>query len=82
MPRQTLTVEEIIEKKAETEGDFAIAYALLSVSQGLSSIASSLNRLGLGNASTDMGAMELLASEVKRIAESVEMGLQVKVESD
>ena len=60
------------ERAEEGDGAYAIARALLDV-------ATQLKYLGVGNAATQMGAIELLAMEVKegtgRIAEAVVMAL-------
>ena len=48
------------------------AEPLDNIARGLFAISRSLDRLGLNGASTPMGAIELLSSEVKRIADSVE----------
>jgi hypothetical protein len=48
----------------------------VAISESILRLAASLNRLGTGNADTQMGAMELLAKEVKdgteRIADSID----------
>ena len=56
-------------ERAEDDGQYAIARALLD-------LATQLKYLGVGNAATQMGAIELLAMEVKegtgRIAEALD----------
>jgi HAMP domain-containing protein len=50
----------------EENGHHAIADAVRE-------LARAIDRLGTNNASTPMGAIELLASEVKRIADNMEV---------
>ncbi len=45
------------------------------IAAALRSIARALHQLGLGNASTQMGAIEALAKEVKEGSERIESGL-------
>ena len=53
--------------------------ATLTVAQALFQIASALQSLGVGNASTDMGALENLAAEVKTLGETLGVGLDALV---
>lgn len=53
-------LDRIITERAEDNGAYAIAYALLRV-------ADQIRKLGLNDAATSMGAVELLASEVAKI---------------
>jgi hypothetical protein len=50
-------LERLIAEKAEDDGQYAVAYALLSV-------AYQLKCLGTGDAATTMGAIELLGTHV------------------
>jgi len=51
-------IYDIIRDKAEKDGKYAIALALMDV-------AYQLKCLGVGNAATEQGALELLAMEVR-----------------
>ena len=42
---------------------------LFAIARSISKVADSLNKLGLSSASTEMGAIELLSSEIKRIGD-------------
>jgi hypothetical protein len=48
------------------------AEPLENIARGLFAIAHAINRLGLANASTPMGALELLSMELKRLADAHE----------
>lgn len=63
-------LREVIEKKARSgDGAYAIAYALLDLSDSQEATAKALGRLGNGNASTDFGAIESLSMQLTRAAE-------------
>ncbi len=65
-------IRNVFEKKArDGDGAFAIAYALLDLSDSQEATAKALQRLGLGNASTDVGAIENLAMQIEKAAEVV-----------
>lgn len=65
-------LRDLFEEKARKgDGAYAIAYALMDLSDSQEATAKALNRLGLGDASTRMGAIELLASEVKSASQSI-----------
>lgn len=67
-----LHLHDVIEERARTDGSYAIAHALLKLAEAQSRTAHSLERLGLNEASSSMGAVELLSSELKRIADHLE----------
>ena len=48
-----------------------IVDSLGSIARAISEVSRSLDRLGVGNASTNMGAIELLAKEVKGLGENL-----------
>jgi len=50
----------------------AIAIALLEVADQTAAVAAGLRMLGTNDAATQMGAIELLAMEVKKISEAIE----------
>ena len=65
-------IREIIEEKARKgDGAYAIAYALLDLSDSQEATAKALQRLGNGNASTDFGAIENLSMQVVQAAEAL-----------
>ena len=65
-------LRDLFEEKARKgDGAYAIACALMDLSDSQVATAKALNRLGLGNASTHMGAIELLASELKSAAQTI-----------
>jgi|GEM_PF-3216430 len=69
MMPQPPDIRELIEKKARAgDGAFAIAYALLDLSDSQEATAKALQRLGNGNASTDLGAIENLSMQVEKAA--------------
>jgi hypothetical protein len=65
-------IEEKVREKGPDAGLFAIAYALLELTEQSRKSANALERLGLNEAATPMGAIELLSSEVRRIANAME----------
>jgi hypothetical protein len=73
-------IKDLFEDKAR-KGDagFAIAYALIDLADAQDATAKALQRLGMGDAATRMGAIEGLAVEIKegtsRIADSIETAL-------
>jgi len=71
-------IRTICEERARKgDGQFAIALALLELGREIANenhaIAKAIERLGTNDSLSPMGAIELLASEVKRIAEAVEV---------
>jgi hypothetical protein len=63
-------IRDIIEKKARAgDGTFAIAYALLDLSDSQEATAKALQRLGNGSASTDFGAIEALGMQIEKAAQ-------------
>lgn len=65
-------MKDFCEKKAR-QGDagFAIAYALLDLSDSQEATAAALQRLGFGNASTHFGAIEGLSMQVEKAAQII-----------
>lgn len=55
----------------EVETDI-LADAILDVAAALNRIADNIERLGLNNASSPMGALELVAFEIKKLREKYE----------
>jgi aminoglycoside phosphotransferase family enzyme len=65
-------IEDFFEDKARSgDGQYAIAFALLDLNQTQKKVATALERLGSNNATTEMGAVEMLSAEVKGVAEAV-----------
>lgn len=65
-------IQDFCEDKARNgDGAFAIAYALLELAEAQKNTATQLKFLGTGDAATTMGAIELLASEVKHVSEAI-----------
>jgi hypothetical protein len=58
MPKQPMHIDDLIEDKARTDGEFAIAYALLRLAAAQQNAATHLKYLGNGHAATSMGAIE------------------------
>jgi hypothetical protein len=52
-----------------------IVDALFAIAGAIQDLAASVNRLGLNDAATPMGAVEMLAEEVKGLAAAVTNGL-------
>jgi hypothetical protein len=61
------SMRQTIENRARDglDSGWAIAFALLRV-------ADALNRLGTGNAATEMGALEFVGSQIGKVAEALE----------
>ena len=64
-PIKDMRIEDLIEDRARSDGAYAIAYALLEQAEALKACASALRDIGIGNAATPMGGLELLAMEVR-----------------
>jgi hypothetical protein len=66
-------LKELFAKKAKAgDGLFAIAYAIIDLSESQEATARSVQRLGFGSAATDMGAIEGLGMMVARVADAIE----------
>jgi hypothetical protein len=66
-------LEEIIVSKATNDANFAIAYALLQVSESIHGHTEALHLLGLGNANSGgKGAIEVLCDSVEKIAQAIQ----------
>jgi len=59
------------ERARAGDGAFAIAYALSNLTNAQIATARALNKLGVGDASTHLGALENLAMELKHASEAV-----------
>ncbi|TGD97654.1 hypothetical protein [Methylobacterium nonmethylotrophicum] len=57
-------IDDIIREKAAEDGQFAIAYAIQQ-------LAHQLYRLGIGSASTDVGALEYVGGQVGKVADAL-----------
>lgn len=62
-------IASAIEDRAARDGVFAVAYAINRLADAQFETAEALTKLGLNGATTRMGAVELLAREVARIAD-------------
>jgi hypothetical protein len=65
-------IEDLIETKARADGGYAVAYGLLALTKATHAIAEQLNRLGLKDACTPMGALEHVSLELKGIGRALE----------
>lgn len=65
-------IEDLFEEKARKgDGSFAIAYALMQIAEQQKSIAYQIGRLGLGDAASPHGALELLGMTVSESAQTI-----------
>lgn len=65
-------LRDFFEKKArEGDSSFAIAWALLDLSDSQEAIAKALQKLGNSEASTHLGAIEALGMEVGKVADAI-----------
>lgn len=66
-------LEELFEERAaKGDGAYAIAHALLLLAKAQDRTATHVRNLGLADAATPMGAMEVLSVEFKRIADALD----------
>jgi hypothetical protein len=66
-------IQDDFERRAGSgDGYFAIAAAILRLADAQQRTADAVNKLGVNNASTDMGAIEVLSTGVAKIAEAIE----------
>jgi hypothetical protein len=64
--------EDLCEDQGRSgDGRYAIAYALLQLASAQEHTARALERLGTADAATPMGAIELLAGEVKQVSQAI-----------
>jgi len=70
--RPPIHIHDLIEDLAREDGSYAIAYALLQLAEQAKRAARAIDRLGLADAATPMGAIEVLSIELKRIADAME----------
>lgn len=62
-------IKDLFEEKARKgDGAYAIAYALIDLSDSQEATAKALQRLGNGGASTDFGAIESLGMQIEKAA--------------
>lgn len=73
-------IEDSFEELIGEDAGYAVAYAVLQLAKATDRVADQIMALGLGNAATPMGALELLSSEVKRIAGAMEVIANREVE--
>ena len=64
-------LKHLFAKKAETDGQYAIAFALLELSSRQRETAAALQALGNGNAASSFGAVENLAMKVDAVATAI-----------
>lgn len=62
----------LISTSGERRGQWVIGVALLEVAGELAAVAAGLRMLGTADAATSMGAIEILAMEVRKISEAIE----------
>jgi len=79
MPSQNdADLRDLIEQEARTDSGYAIAYALLRIAEAQDRTATQLKYLGTGDAASTMGAVELLAMELKGVGQALaEIGNQL-----
>jgi hypothetical protein len=73
-------IEQSIAVSASSEGEFAIAYAILKLADACQSVATQLKYLGTGDAGTTMGAVEYLATEVRDGMQSISAEIREGIE--
>lgn len=64
-------LESAIEVLAGGDSLAAVAYAVLRLAEAQADVAAALRQLGLADAATPMGALEVLAKEVSGIASAI-----------
>jgi hypothetical protein len=64
-------IENAMLDKAEADGDYAIAYALLLLGKATSGVQAALYRLGNADAATPMGGLEALGAQIEKAAEII-----------
>jgi hypothetical protein len=65
-------IEREIERRAKSDGSFAIAYAILQLADAQGANAKALQKLGNGNANTDRGAVESLTEQTAKLSASLD----------
>lgn len=74
MPEQH--IEDLFEDRARKgDGSFAIAFALMQTAREQKNIAYQLERLGLGDAASSMGAIELLSKTIDEAGRNISASL-------
>ncbi len=58
-------IEERFRKNPKTDGAYMVAIAVIALADRVGGVAMALDRLGLANAATPMGAIEFLACQIK-----------------
>lgn len=76
-------VQDLIEDKARNgDGLFAIAYAILELSEAQQSLANQVKYLGNGDAVTTMGAIEAFGANIGEKLEALARGIRVTVTTE
>ena len=64
-------IEQSIRDEAEKDSGFAIAYAIIKLADAVNSVSYQLKCLGVGNAGTEMGAIEYLATQINECGSKI-----------
>lgn len=65
-------LRDLFEKRARGgDGAFAIAWAILDLSDSQEAAAKALKKLGNGDASTHIGAIESLGMQIEKVADAI-----------
>jgi hypothetical protein len=80
MPQHIM--DEFESRARAGDGQFAIAYAMMEVARAAKSAAYALERLGLGDAATPMGAIELLSKGLNDGASDIADAIRAVAEAD
>lgn len=68
-------IAEAMLDRAEEDGTYAIAYAILHLAARVHGVQLALYRLGNADAATPMGGLEALGAQIEKAAEIIAMGL-------
>ena len=65
-------IKDLFEEKARAgDGLFAIAYAIVDLADSQEATAKALKKLGLNDAATTMGAMELISLSIEKSGQTI-----------
>lgn len=72
MNREAYRMMENFEEEAGSNAAYAIAYAIMQLASQQAETARQINALGLANAATPMGALEVISIEFKAMAAALQ----------
>lgn len=75
-------LHDLIERKASSDSGFAIAYAVLQLAAAQDHCARNLKRLGNGDATTQMGAIEAFGLRIGEKLDAVASALEQRNADD